>query len=150
MLHGAFQPGTTMRMTVAAGLESVLGGRTESAYEADVYIGSIPPTFRFLSETGVYMLLGGERKLEVRTINVPKLNVRISQVFQNNLVYFLHNGRYYDYDYWGGEDEESASPPRKYRYELGNYGRVLKSDSITVGGQEKPLMKWLRLRLATR
>ncbi len=137
MIHGKFQPGTTMKMTIAPGLESVLGGKLQNAYEADVFIGNIPPSYRYASETGVYMLLGGERKLEVRTINVPKLNVRVSQVFQNNLVYFIQNGRYYDYDWSSGEEGEDSSPSlKKYRYSLGNFGRQLSFDSLAVEGPD--------------
>ena len=136
-LHGAFPTGSTMNMVIAAGLESVLGGKTQNVYEAAVFIGSIPPSFRFASESGVYMLLGGEKKLEILTMNVPKLNVRVSQVFQNNLVYFIQNGRYYDYDYSPGEEgDESAPANRKYRYTLGTYGRQLNFDSLKIGGPD--------------
>ncbi len=137
LLRGKFDAGTTLTLTIAAGLESILGGRTRSAYEADVYIGSIPPTFRFSSVSGVYMLLGGERKLEIKTINVPKLTVRVSQLFQNNLVYFIQNGRFYDYDY--SENDEGGEVPsyrRKFRYYLGNYGRQLSFDTLAVKGPE--------------
>ncbi|HTX99292.1 MAG TPA: MG2 domain-containing protein, partial [Bacteroidota bacterium] len=135
-LHGNFQPGTTMKMTIAAGLESYLGGKTQNPYEADVFIGSIPASFRFGSESGVYMLLGGEKKLEIVTVNLPKLLVKVSQVFQNNLVYFIQNGRFYDYDYSDDEGDDSPGARRKYRYYLGNYGRSLSVDTLTIAGPE--------------
>ena len=83
------------------------------------------------------MLLGGEKKLDIRTINVPRLNIRVSQVFQNNLVYFIQNGRYYDYDWSSGEEGEDSSPSlRKYRYSLGNFGRQLSFDTLAIQGPD--------------
>ena len=136
-LRGKFEPGTSFRLKIRKGLESVLGGKTQNDYEADIVVGNIAPTFRFSSSSGVYMLMGGKRAVEVRTVNMPKLLVRISEVFQNNLVFFLDNGRSYDYGYYDeeGEGEESASPSHaKYRYYLGNYGRQLKVDTLQIAG----------------
>ena len=126
-LHGKFEPGTAFRLHIGKGLESMLGGRTQNDYDADIIIGNITPSFGFRSESGLYMLLSGQRALEVKTININKLNVRVSQVFQNNLVFFLDGGRYYDYEYYneGGDEEEGGgSYRRKYRYNLGPYGRA--------------------------
>ncbi len=135
-LHGKFEPGTTFRLHIAKGLQSVLGGRTQNDYDADIFIGNITPSFRFASESGLYMLLSGQRNLEIRTININKLNVRVSQVFQNNLVFFLDGGRYYDYEYYSeGDDEEGGGTyRRKFRYLLGPYGRQLSFDSVEVKG----------------
>src|SRR5512140_2438623 len=120
-LHGKFEPGTAFRLHVAKGLESVLGGRTQNDYDADIIIGNITPSFGFTSESGLYMLLSGQRSLEIKTVNLNKVNVRVSQVFQNNLVFFLDGGRYYDYEYYneGGDDEGGGTYRRKYRYFLG-------------------------------
>ncbi|RPH34656.1 hypothetical protein EHM92_07655, partial [bacterium] len=135
-LHGKFEPGTSFRLHIGKGLESVLGGRTQSDYDADIIIGNVTPSFRFASESGLYMLLSGQRSLEIKTVNINKLNVRVSQVFQNNLVFFLDGGRYYDYEYIGDGDEEEGggSYRRKFRYFLGPYGRQLSFDSIEVKG----------------
>ncbi len=135
-IRGKFEPGTAFRLLVKKGMESVLGGKTQNDYPADVVIGNIAPSFRFSSSSGIYMLMGGKRTLEVRTVNMPKLFVRVSQVFQNNLVYFLDNGRSYDYYEGdeGGEDDDGGSWRAKYRYYLGNYGRQLKVDTLVTNG----------------
>ncbi len=134
ILRGAFEPGSAFRLAVTKGLESVLGGKTQNDYEADIVIGNVAPTFRFVSEPGLYMLSGGQKSVEIRTINLSKLAVRVSQVFQNNLVFFLDGGRFYDYSYDDGGDEENPSsrPRRKYRYYLGNYGRQLSYDTVAI------------------
>jgi alpha-2-macroglobulin len=134
-LRGKFEPGASLRLHIAKGLESVLGGKTRNDYDADIFIGNIPPSFRFASESGLYMLLSGQRTLDIKTININKLNIRVSQVFQNNLVFFLDGGRYYDYEYVGeGDDEGEGSYRRKFRYFLGPYGRQLSFDSVEIKG----------------
>ena len=134
-LRGKFEPGTPFRLTIKQGLESVLGGKTQNAYEADIVVGNIAPSFSFTSKSGIYMLLSGQRSIEIKSINLPKINVRVSQIFQNNLVFFLDQGRSYDYDYgedYEGDEGYSSSYHRKFRYNVGEYGRVLSSDSIKV------------------
>ena len=135
-VRGKFEPGTPFRLHIGKGMESVLGGRMQNDYDADIVIGNVAPSFRFASESGLYMLLSGQRSLEITTVNISKLNVRVSQVFQNNLVFFLDGGRYYDYEYIGdGNDEDGGgSYRRKFRYFLGPYGRQLNFDSIEVKG----------------
>jgi uncharacterized protein YfaS (alpha-2-macroglobulin family) len=134
-LLGTFEPGTAFHLKIAKGMESVLGGKTQNDYEADVVMGNVAPSFGFASGPGTYMLLGGQRKVEITTINLSRLAVRVSQVFQNNLVFFLDNGRFYDYsggDY--GDEEEGGRPTaQKYRYYVGNYGRQLSYDTLTIG-----------------
>ena len=135
-LKGKFEPGATFHLVIRKGLESLLGGKTQNAYETDIVIGNVTPSFRFASASGTYMLLGGQKSLAVKTVNLPNLLVRVSQVFQNNLVFFLYGGRYYDYGYYyDEEDGEAAYTPRqKWRYSLGNFGRVLNADTLHVTG----------------
>jgi uncharacterized protein YfaS (alpha-2-macroglobulin family) len=132
-LRGKFEPGSAFHLLIKAGLESVLGGKTKNEYETDVIIGNIQPSFSFASPSGVYMLLGGQKKIEIKTVNLPKLMVRVSQIFQNNLVFFLTGGRSYDYSYDEyGDDEGGGRYRRKFRYFAGNYGRQLSYDTIPV------------------
>ena len=133
-LKGKFEPGTPFRLTIKQGLESVLGGKTQNEYDADIVVGNVAPSFSFASRSGVYMLLSGQRTIEIKSVNLSKINVRVSQIFQNNLVFFLDQGRSYDYDYDYGDEEEGyyGSYHRKFRYNVGEYGHVLSSDSIKV------------------
>jgi uncharacterized protein YfaS (alpha-2-macroglobulin family) len=133
VLRGKFEPGTTFHLRLKKGLESVLQAKTQNDYDADIVIGDIKPSFRFASASGVYMLLAGQKKIEVRTVNLRKVMVRISQIFQNNLVAFLDHGRSYDFGYGDYDDEEGWRPERaKFRYSVGNFGRSLWYDSVAV------------------
>ncbi len=132
MLRGKFEPGTAFRLLIKKGLESVLGGKLQVDYDADIVVGNIQPSFRFASSSGVYMMLGGQKQLEIKTINLSKLNVRVSQIFYNNLVFFLEGGRNYDYYYDDYGYDEEGYYSSKYRYYVGNYGRQLTYDTIAI------------------
>ena len=112
------------------GLQSVLGAKTQNDYEADVVIGDIKPSFSFVSD-GAYMLLSGGKTIAVKTVNLSKLHVQVSQVFQNNIVFFLDHGRLYDYEYYD-EDEEGYHPSHKYRFSVGNFGRLLEEKTVDI------------------
>lgn len=135
LIKGNFTGGASYKLTLKEGLESILGGELRSDYETDILFGDIAPGFRFASDNGVYMLLGGEKKILVKTVNLPKLKVTISQIFQNNLTYFLENGRYYDWDYYYDDASGESSYKRKYRYYVGNYGRQLETKTVNISGQ---------------
>ena len=132
-LRGLFQAATPYHVTVRKGMESYLGGKIQNDYPADITFGNIAPSFRFASESGVYMLLGGAKTLDITTVNLSQVYARVSQIFQNNLVFFLDQGRYYDY-YWDDYDPETGGGTysRKYRYAVGNYGRQINFDTLDV------------------
>lgn len=132
-LTGAFEPGTSFRLRIREGMESVLGGKTQHPYEAEIMMGNVAPSFGFVSPGGMYMMLGGARSIDITTVNMSRLAVRVSQIFQNNLVFFLDGGRFYDYSYgWDEEETDGRVRTRKYRYYVGNYGRQLSYDTIPI------------------
>jgi len=144
-LRGKFEPGSSFRFVAKKGLESVLGGRTQNDYETDIVIGNIAPSFGFASQSGLYMLLGGRKELAITTINLPRLYLRISQVFQNNLLFFLEQGRYYDYD-WEYDDGGDRSYTRKYRYNVRNFGRQIESCLKGTTGVTPEQVQSVRIR----
>jgi uncharacterized protein YfaS (alpha-2-macroglobulin family) len=129
-LKGKFEPGTAFHLTIKKGFESILGAKTQNDYDADIVIGNVTPSFRFGS-SGSYMLLNGLRSVEIKTVNMSELKVRVSQVFQNNLVHFLNGGRQYD-SYYGDEEDEGSYHYQKFRFYLGNYGRVIEEKKIAI------------------
>ncbi|HEV8539417.1 MAG TPA: MG2 domain-containing protein [Bacteroidota bacterium] len=137
-MKGKFNPGTTFHLVIRKGIESVLGGKSQNDYEADIVVGNVKPSFGFASASGVYMMLGGQKTLELKTVNLSKLIVTVSQVFQNNLVFFLDQGRYYDYynrydyEYYDEEGDYYHPYSRKYRYVLQNFGRRLGVDTLLI------------------
>ncbi|MBP1654833.1 MAG: hypothetical protein H6Q28_1389, partial [Bacteroidetes bacterium] len=148
-LRGDFAPGSSVTLVVRKGMESVLGGKTQSDYEAEILIGNVAPSFRYASPAGTYMLRSGGRNVEVLTVNLDRIIVRVSQVFANNLVHFLYGGRQYDWGSWSYSDEggETFDGPRaKWRYVLGHYGRVLRTDTVALSSPaNREVSTWIDL-----
>ena len=130
LIRGNFETATSFHLMIRRGLQSVLGAKTQNDYEADVVIGDIKPSFSFVSD-GAYMLLSGAKTIAVKTVNLSKLHVQVSQVFQNNIVFFIDHGRSYDYEYYD-DDEEGYHPSHKYRFSVGNFGRLLEGKTIDI------------------
>ncbi len=130
LVKGDFVAGTNYTVKILKGLKSDLGGTLKNNFEAKFFSGTISPNFRFASETGTYMLLSGNKNLLIKTINLSELQVSVSEVFQNNLVQFLNGGRYYDWDYFS--ENENNTSQRKYRYYVGDYGKLIESKKINV------------------
>ncbi len=136
-LKGNFEIGTPFVVKIKQGLESVLGAKTKNEYVADILIGDMEPSFRFSSEKGSYMLLAGEKSLEIKTVNVSKLVVKTFQIFQNNLVFFLDYGRGYDYNYDYDEEGNYQGYSYKYRYSTDErFGRELGKNFISLPSQK--------------
>lgn len=132
ILRGDFQPGAILQMTIKKGLESVLGAKIENDYVTEVVIGNVSPSFQFASEAGKYMLLTGGQAIDVKSINVRNLIVTVSQVFQNNLLFFLNHGSRYSYDY-GYDEDGNYTYSSKYRYSVTDeVGRKLVRRNIPV------------------
>jgi hypothetical protein len=132
ILRGNFEPGTAFTFLVKKDLPSLLGAKTRNDYQAAIIIGNVQPSYRFTSQ-GMYLMLSGAQKIGIATVNVSQLRVRVSQVFQNNIVHFLHNGRSYDYDYYYDDtDDGFSSYRRKYRFYIGNYGRFIEEKIVDI------------------
>ena len=133
-VKGSFEPGTAFRLVVKKDLESALGGRLQNDYEADIVFGNVPPSFQFASASGSYLMLSGARTIELKTVNLDSLAVRVSQIFQNNLVHFLDKGRSYDYEYYEGDDGWEYR--RKMRYTVGTFGRQLDRTMVRIARRQ--------------
>lgn len=96
-----FSPEQAFVLEIKKGLRGVLGGKLKLDYSADVVFGTIPPTIKFVNSKGIYMAGAGEKNLLVNLINIPKLEVKIFKVYDNNIINYLGNaqGGYYDYEY---------------------------------------------------
>ena len=67
-------------------------------------------------------MLPGQRNLELSAVNIPGADIEVSQIYKNNVLYFLKNYNYYSsYDYY----DYYYTP----YYDVENYGHSLRSES---------------------
>lgn len=154
-LEAAFTPGTIVNLSIKKGMPGLYGGQMEDAYGQEVVMANLSPKLNFADETGQYLMRGGMENLKVEAVNVKRANVRIYEVFANNLLYYLYSrgGGYYSDnccgvqngfvantdDYEGEYYDDYYYDDYYYGSDVGNYGRLLHSDSVILGDNKNRL-----------
>jgi uncharacterized protein YfaS (alpha-2-macroglobulin family) len=103
-------------IVVTAGLKGKIGGSLKDEYNTNIGFGRLEPSVAFGSKKAVYLSTKGEKNIEVKIVNVPRVKITISKIYENNLMAaqrygYSPNGNYYyeDYDYEDGEYVSSYS-----------------------------------------
>lgn len=88
IVDAAFEPGKTYELTVKRGLTGQNGALLAEDVRREMTPPDLEPALRFGSG-GTYLLKSGRRTIGVETVNVKKLGVRVSKVFENNLAHLI-------------------------------------------------------------
>lgn len=139
VIKGSFKQGETYELTISKKLRGIFGGSMGEDYEQYVTFGQIEPSISFETKNAIYLTSAGKKNLAMRITNVPKVQVKIIKIYENNIYEFLkksggynsYHGDYYDdYYYYGGGDDNYT--------EYGDvvYDREISSNSLskTAGG----------------
>lgn len=93
-------------LVINKGLKGKLGGVLRERYDNNLAFGELEPTIRFGNNKAVYLAAQGEKNIEVRIANVPRVKVIVSKIYENNLVSINRNGYYPRETHRSKEDEE--------------------------------------------
>ncbi|MEK6616701.1 MAG: MG2 domain-containing protein, partial [Bacteroidota bacterium] len=132
VLKGDFQPNINYKIKVSAGAVSKTGEVIMGPAEEDITITDLPASVKF-SDSGKILPLDGEMNIEIKTINLDRVNVTIQKIFRNNLIQFLNNEYYAPmstYVYTGGYAVEGG----KINEELLQYINLKKLQSLPYKG----------------
>ncbi|MCU0388549.1 MAG: MG2 domain-containing protein [Chitinophagaceae bacterium] len=106
----AFSVENSYSIKLKKGLKGQLGGILKEEYETAVTFGELEPSLSFANNKAVYLSSGGQKNIELRITNVPKIKITVSKVYENNLLMSEYYGYYpketYDDEYYedyGGE-----------------------------------------------
>src|SRR4051812_22928299 len=101
-------------LIISKGLRGRIGGVLREDYFNQVAFGKLQPSVSFTNDKSVYLSSEGARNIELRIVNVPKIKVIVSKIYESNILaaqrfgYSPHEkGRgndedEYDYSYYGG------------------------------------------------
>lgn len=98
-----FDANKTYRFTLLKGLRGRIGGVLQEQYDNDIAFGELEPSLRFANNKGVYLSEQGNRMIEMRIVNVPKIKVVVSRIYENNLLAAQRYGYYPKESNDGGE-----------------------------------------------
>lgn len=92
-------------LTLLKGLRGRIGGVLKEEYKNNVAFGKMEPSIAFGNSKAVYLAGQGNKNIEVKIVNVPKIKVIVSKIYESNLLSAMRNG-YYPQERGGNDDEE--------------------------------------------
>ncbi|MBS1935386.1 MAG: alpha-2-macroglobulin family protein, partial [Bacteroidetes bacterium] len=81
-------------LSIAKGLRGKIGGTLRENYSNNIAFGQLEPSISFANSKGVYLSGKGLQNIEVKIINVQKIKVVISKIYENNLLAAQRYGYY--------------------------------------------------------
>ncbi|PLX32047.1 MAG: hypothetical protein C0600_03950, partial [Ignavibacteria bacterium] len=120
-IEGDFGSEQTVELIIEKGLPGMFGGKLEQEFRQQVSFVDIQPAVNFADRRGRYLMFGGEHNLEINAVNVDELDIEVSEVFANNVLHFLNQHRWFDYDY--------GYNPTFY---VGDFGKELYDETVQL------------------
>ncbi|MBN9386077.1 MAG: alpha-2-macroglobulin family protein [Chitinophagaceae bacterium] len=81
-----FDQSKSYALTLTKGLRGRIGGVLHEEYNTNITFGELAPSVSFVNSKGVYLSGKGAQNIEVKIINVPKVKVIVSKIYENNLL----------------------------------------------------------------
>ncbi|MBD3318275.1 MAG: hypothetical protein GF344_21030, partial [Chitinivibrionales bacterium] len=90
LLEGRFVPGIRYSVTIAEGFLSAYETKLADSYSVDFSLDNTKPAVEWLSE-GVYLPTDNNFKLQFKSVNVSKVRVAVTEIYPQNIGFFLQN-----------------------------------------------------------
>lgn len=136
IIKGFFNPSEAYTLKIKDNLRGTLGAKLDAEFSKDLFFGEMPSIVEFTSKKGLYLSSKGSRNVGIRLINIPKVQLKITKVYENNILHFLKTNRYEDYNSYNEETEQYDG----YNYgddSQGIYGDVVVDRTIETGNLAK-------------
>ncbi len=99
-------------ITLKENLTGILGGILKYSYTNSIRFGQLDASIKFVDKKATYLSAKGEKNIQLYLVNVPEAHVKITKVYENNILAYLGTGYYYydyyydyyDYDWGYGDD----------------------------------------------
>jgi uncharacterized protein YfaS (alpha-2-macroglobulin family) len=129
-VDGNFEYGKTYKIELNKGIMSKWGTVSKGTGKS-VEFKDIKPELRFLSD-GVYMPNTMQRKLYFETVNLRNVHIKITQIFANNLAYFIQDENL---------KAERNADADIYSSTMRRVGKMVKNQTLEIGEKRND---WLR------
>ncbi|MBS1564469.1 MAG: hypothetical protein JST39_08760, partial [Bacteroidetes bacterium] len=117
-----FDVNKSYELTLSKGMRGKIGGVLKEEYNSSVAFGKMEPSISFANSKAVYLSGQGAKNIEVKIVNVTKVKVIISKIYENNLLAVQRSGYY--------PKEKNDDGEREYDYEGDNSGDAVMGDVI--------------------
>ncbi len=116
LIKGDFNETDTYVITLTEAMRGVLNTKLDEPVSRDVFFGKMPPGLQFATKNALYLSSKGSRNVGLSITNVAKVQVKIARLYENNLLNYLKNNRYQDYEQQGEGDNAVWKPSGTYTY----------------------------------
>ena len=124
-LKGVFTGGTSYQLDISNQLKGSLGGTMEKNYSVQVPFGEMEPTIAFVNTKGIYLSTKSSRNVALQISSIPKVEVKVWKVYENNILHYLRQGRNTDY-WYDDEGEYNSNGDYTYNtYDLDYFGNEI-------------------------
>ena len=137
VIRGDFNETDTYVLSLTDQIRGVLGTKLSEPVTRDLFFGKMPASIQFANKKALYLSSKGARNVGLNIVNVPKVQVKIAKVYENNLLTYLRTNRYEDY-------KENATgewgPSGSFNYsddESGDLSDVLVSKTVETNDLPK-------------
>ncbi|MCX2717942.1 MG2 domain-containing protein [Helicobacter sp. MIT 21-1697] len=150
-INAPFNPSTSYKVHIKEGIMAIDRSRLEKPKDADIVFNQIPPSLAF-SQQGVFLPSNAEKKVAFKSINVKKVNLKVSKIYPNNTTAYLYKqnligetkynnaSNSYDEDYY--DDEYSGGSGIYADFE--RLGDVVFEQSFDIALQKN---QWIQTQL---
>ncbi|HTB30590.1 MAG TPA: hypothetical protein VK808_01100, partial [Bacteroidia bacterium] len=107
-ITGDFSGKADYDLTISSSLKSIFGKELKEGYHNTIHFGSPPPYIGFTDKKSIYLSSQGNRNLAMQIVSVPKVKFSIYKVYENNILFYLANGKSYESFYNDKDDAEQA------------------------------------------
>jgi uncharacterized protein YfaS (alpha-2-macroglobulin family) len=110
----AFDSEKSYQLEFKKGLKGRLGGQLKEEQTESIAFGELEPSVRFMNGKASYLSAEGARNIEIKIVNVPKIKLVVSKIYESNLLAANRYGYYpkesngvsgYDEYYYDGEGD---------------------------------------------
>lgn len=98
VIKGDFNQEDIYTIKLNKSIVGALGGKMDEDFEGEAYFGRVTPYLEFTNKKAQYISSVGNKNIGINIVNIPKVNVRLSKIYENNLLPFLKGNRrsYYE------------------------------------------------------
>jgi uncharacterized protein YfaS (alpha-2-macroglobulin family) len=100
-----FNADKSYAITLLKGMRGRIGGTLREQFDGNVAFGELEPGVSFTNKKGMYLSSKGNKNIEVRITNVPKVRVTISKIYESNILMAQRYG-YYPQNRGGYSEED--------------------------------------------
>ncbi len=86
IIRGNFNEADTYVLTLTDQIRGELGTKLEEPVTRDLFFGKMPASIQFANKKALYLSSKGAHNVGLNIVNVPKVQVKIAKVYENNIL----------------------------------------------------------------